>query len=61
MLKKAYDMGCTFWDTASLYGLGHNEKLVGRFLKENPEAREKLFIGSKCGFEVRERGIVRFL
>lgn len=52
VLKKAYELGSTFWDTASVYGVGHNEKLIGRFLKENPGAREKLFIGSKCGWEV---------
>lgn len=52
VLQKAYDMGYTFWDTASVYGIGHNESLFGRFLKENPGAREKLFIGSKCGYEV---------
>jgi aryl-alcohol dehydrogenase-like predicted oxidoreductase len=40
-------------DTAQVYGQGHNETLIGRFLSENPGAREKVFIGSKCGFTVR--------
>lgn len=52
VLAKAIKLGCTFWDTAQVYGNGHNEELIGRFLKENPGAREKLFIGSKCGFNV---------
>lgn len=52
VLAKAIELGCTFWDTAQVYGNGHNEELIGRFLKENPGAREKIFIGSKCGFEV---------
>ena len=52
VLSKAIEIGCTFWDTAQVYGQGHNETLIGRFLKENPGAREKLFIGSKCGFTV---------
>lgn len=53
VLKAALDNGAAFWDTASVYGFGHNEELIGRFLKENPGAREKLFIGSKCGWGVR--------
>jgi aryl-alcohol dehydrogenase-like predicted oxidoreductase len=53
VLRRAFDLGSTFWDTASVYGFGHNEKLIGRFLKENPGARDKLFIASKCGWEVR--------
>jgi aryl-alcohol dehydrogenase-like predicted oxidoreductase len=52
VLSRAIELGCTFWDTAQIYGRGHNEELLGRFLKENPGAREKLFIGSKCGFSV---------
>ena len=52
VLKTANELGCTFWDTAALYGLGHNERLIGRFLRENPAAREKLFIASKCALEV---------
>jgi len=52
VLSRAIELGCTFWDTAQIYGKGHNEELLGRFLKENPGAREKLFIGSKCGFSV---------
>lgn len=51
-LKKALDLGCTFWDTAAIYGKGHNEELAGRFFKENPGAREKVFLASKCGFDV---------
>lgn len=54
VLSEAYNLGCTIWDTASVYGLGHNERLIGRFLKENPGAREKLFIGSKCAWEVSQ-------
>lgn len=53
VLTKAVELGCTFWDTAQVYGQGHNETLIGRFFKENPGAREKVFIGSKCGFTVR--------
>lgn len=45
-LHRALDLGYTFLDTASLYGLGHNESLIGEVLG----ARRKEFIlASKCG------------
>lgn len=53
-LAKAVELGCTFWDTAtaSVYGCGKNEELLGRFLKESGVDRNELFIASKCGFPV---------
>lgn len=51
VLLKAVELGCTFWDTAVAYGAGINEKLLGEFIKKH-DLREKLFISSKCGFEV---------
>lgn len=51
-LAKAVEIGCTFWDSAAIYGSGHNERLIGRFFKENPGSREKVFIASKCGIPV---------
>jgi aryl-alcohol dehydrogenase-like predicted oxidoreductase len=32
VLHHALDQGVTFWDTADMYGSGHNEKLIGRAL-----------------------------
>jgi aryl-alcohol dehydrogenase-like predicted oxidoreductase len=32
-LHRALDLGITFWDTADMYGMGDNEKLVGEALK----------------------------
>lgn len=54
LLQKALDLGCTFWDTAIVYGFGHNEALLGRFFRENPGAREKVFVGTKCGWDVSD-------
>lgn len=51
-LAKAVELGCTFWDSAVVYGCGHNESLIGRFFRENPGSREKVFLASKCGIEV---------
>lgn len=51
VLLKAVELGCTFWDTAVAYGAGINEKLLGEFIQKH-NVRDKLFIASKCGFEV---------
>ncbi len=32
-MAAALDLGIDFFDTADMYGIGDNEKLVGRFLK----------------------------
>ncbi|KAM0217519.1 hypothetical protein ACHAQD_007262 [Fusarium lateritium] len=42
VLKKAIDLGCTFWDTAVAYKNGSNEKLLGDFIKKH-DVRDKLF------------------
>ncbi|KAI9038995.1 putative aldo-keto reductase (AKR13) [Aspergillus affinis] len=51
VLLKAIELGCTFWDTAVAYKNGENEKLLGEFIK-NHNVRDKLFVASKCGFDV---------
>ena len=53
-LKKATDIGYDFFDTATIYGLGENEKLIGEALKPN---RENFLIASKCvlGFKDGKR------
>lgn len=45
-LHRALDIGYTFLDTASLYGYGHNEKLIGEVLKSR---RDEFVLASKCG------------
>ena len=50
-LAKAVSLGCTFWDSAAIYGKGHNESLIGDFIRSHPDARSKLFIASKCGLD----------
>ncbi|KAL1924990.1 uncharacterized protein VTP21DRAFT_4644 [Calcarisporiella thermophila] len=46
-LNRALDLGVNFWDTADLYGRGHNEKLLSRVLKER---RKEVFLCTKFGF-----------
>ncbi|KAJ2396464.1 hypothetical protein GGI23_003908 [Coemansia sp. RSA 2559] len=52
VLNHAIDIGCTFWDTADVYGLGHNERLLSRVLKER---RQEVFVCTKFGLTARER------
>lgn len=36
-IHRALDLGINFLDTADMYGVGHNEELVGRVVRERPE------------------------
>ena len=42
-LHKALDLGINFWDTADMYGWGHNEDLLSKVLVTN---RDKVFIAT---------------
>ncbi|KAL4982624.1 NADP-dependent oxidoreductase domain-containing protein [Aspergillus falconensis] len=57
VLLKAIELGCTFWDTAVVYRAGINEKLLGAFIKKH-NVRDKVFVASKCGFDVFGKGVV---
>lgn len=48
-LRAAFDGGVTFFDTADVYGAGRSETLIGKFLKETPAARGKIFVATKLG------------
>jgi aryl-alcohol dehydrogenase-like predicted oxidoreductase len=43
-LHRAIDLGVTFWDTADMYGAGHNEMLVGQALRGH---RDQVVIATK--------------
>ncbi len=47
LIKRAYDMGVTFFDTAELYGWGENEKFIGEAVKG---FRDDIVIATKFGF-----------
>ncbi|KAJ2448960.1 hypothetical protein EV183_005162 [Coemansia sp. RSA 2336] len=51
VLNHAVDIGCTFWDTSDVYGLGHNEQLISRVLKER---RKDVFLCTKFGITWKE-------
>ena len=46
LLQQALELGINHFDTATLYGFGKNETLVGSVLKEQ---RSQIFLASKCG------------
>ena len=43
-IRKAYEAGCTFFDTAEVYSMGENEKLVGEALEP---IRDQVVIATK--------------
>jgi aryl-alcohol dehydrogenase-like predicted oxidoreductase len=56
ILARAVDLGINFLDTADTYGFGHNERLIGDFLRKGGAGlRQKLVIATKFGI-VREPG-----
>ena len=55
LIEKALNLGCTFFDTAEIYGTAdaphHNEELLGEVLKPY---RNKIVLASKCGIRFDE-------
>lgn len=47
-MRHALELGINWIDTAAVYGLGHSEEVVGRFLRSLPVS-QRPFIFSKCG------------
>jgi aryl-alcohol dehydrogenase-like predicted oxidoreductase len=47
-IHRALDLGVTFLDTADMYGVGENEKLVGKAIKER---RDEVTLATKFGNE----------
>ena len=45
-VRKALEMGCTFFDTSDVFGHGHSEELLGAALKG---VRDKVFIATGVG------------
>ncbi len=47
-LRHAIDLGINWIDTAAVYGLGHSEEMVGKFLRQLSPS-ERPFVFTKCG------------
>lgn len=56
-LNRALELGINFWDTADMYGFGHNEELISKVLRPN---RNKVFIATKFGFRQTEGSTSNF-
>ncbi len=52
-IQRALDLGINFLDTADVYGVGHNEELVGKAIKGH---RDKVFVATKFGNVRGENG-----
>jgi aryl-alcohol dehydrogenase-like predicted oxidoreductase len=47
-MRRAVDLGINWVDTAAVYGLGHSEEVIGRFLKTLPPS-DRPMVFTKCG------------
>ncbi len=45
-IHRAIELGINFFDTADVYGMGHNEKLIGKTIKG---MRDKIILATKFG------------
>lgn len=54
LIRRAVDMGVTFFDTAEVYGPFRNEEIVGEALEP---VRDRVKIATKFGFAFAENGV----
>ncbi len=47
-LSAALDLGVNFFDTSDLYGVGENEKMIGRYMSK-AAARDQIMLATKIG------------
>ncbi|KAF4964707.1 hypothetical protein FSARC_7414 [Fusarium sarcochroum] len=49
VLDRAWELGCTNWDTADIYA--DSEDLIGKWFKLHPERRDDIFLATKFGIK----------
>ncbi len=54
-LKKSFDRGINFYDTADFYGLGHSEELIGKVFGNLKD----VIIATKVGHRINNDGSIR--
>ncbi|CAB4382317.1 unnamed protein product [Rhizophagus irregularis] len=60
VLNRAIDIGCTFWDTADMYGSGANEILLSKVLKErHPDTPIEDTVGALA--ELVKEGKIKYI
>jgi uncharacterized protein len=47
VLRKAFRLGVTYWDTANTYMGGKSEKGIGKYLEKYPDDRKRIFLVTK--------------
>ncbi len=57
-IRRAIELGVTFFDTAEAYGPYANEELFARALKQLGVARDRVLIATKFGFTFDGKGVV---
>lgn len=53
-VRRAVDLGCTFFDTADVYGWGHSEEILGEALEGR---RDRVHIATKVGGDFYHGGV----
>lgn len=53
-IRRAFELGCNFFDTADVYGHGHSEELLGAALRE---VRDQVIIATKVGGNFYNRDV----
>ena len=53
-IRRAVELGCTFFDTADVYGWGHSEELLGQALEDR---REEILLATKVGGDFYRAGV----
>ena len=53
-VRRAVDLGCTFFDTADVYGWGHSEELLGEALQGR---RDDVHVATKVGGDFYHGGV----
>jgi aryl-alcohol dehydrogenase-like predicted oxidoreductase len=56
LLDRAWELGCTNWDTADVYG--DSEDIIGKWFALHPERRDDIFLATKFGLRLHEGAIV---
>lgn len=51
-IHRAIELGCTFFDTAEVYGPFTNEELLGRALAQVKNGRDRVILATKFGFDL---------
>lgn len=57
-LDRAWEIGCTNWDTADSYG--DSEEVIGKWFKLHPERRGDIFLATKFGLKPDVNGLFGF-